>query len=302
MNAHVSNMIRSGANYADVAKYLQSVGVSPGAVSNLTGGDEHSNVFTFRQRHPEYHGNYDVSVDQRTVPMSDTRQFFNWLSQSPVGAFGMAAGDAATFGTLDNMMDNPALARAAMAQVEGSHPWASLAGTVAGGATAGAGLEYGLGKLGTPAISSIGGVSLAPRAIAGDALYGAGYGAGSADDGNRVTGALTGAATAVPAGMFGRKVIGGAASLISPTGGELRPLYDAGVRPTIGQRYGQSGPLGKTVNTFEQGMQSIPLLGGMVRGAREASRDQFERGAFDSTLSELKPFNDLPTSLPKDAG
>jgi hypothetical protein len=300
VNAHVSDMIKAGANYGDVVKYLQSVGVNPSAVSNLTGGDENTNVFTFRQRHPEYRGNYNVSVDQRLVPMSSTRQFFNKVSQSPLGAFGMAAGDAASFGTLDNMMDNPGLARAAISQVEGEHPWAATAGMMAGGAAAGAGLEYGLGKAGVPAISSLGGISLAPRAIVGDALYGAGYGAGSADDSNRVKGALTGAATAVPAGMFGRKVVGAAASLISPTGGELRPLYDAGVRPTIGQRFATSGPLGKTVNTFEQGMQSIPLLGGMVRGARDASRDQFERGAFDSVLSELKPFGDLPTSLPKD--
>lgn len=290
VNAKVSDMLRGGASAEGVRTYLRSIGVDPTTVSNIDA------AVKFRTDHPAYRGNYSVSIDQRQIPMSDARATMNRLGQSGFGAYALGAGDAVTLGTLDNISGNPALTRAAMGQISGQHPWATIAGNVTGGAALGGGAEAALGRLGLPAAARVGGIAFAPRALATDAAIGAGYGAGSADDGNRLAGAILGGATGMAAGGVGRNLVaGGLASLASPTGGEVRPLYDAGVRPTIGQRFAGSGMVGDTINTVEQALQSIPVLGGAVRNARGAARDQFERGAFDTALAELG--DSLPSNV-----
>lgn len=98
---------------------------------------------------------------------------------------------------------------------------------------------------------------------------------GSQDDG--VANGLGGAAFGAGAGVLGRTLGRG----IAPTGGALRPLYDAKVLPTPGQR------LGGFADVVEKGLETVPVLGGLVRGARQQARNEFERGAFDDSLKEI---------------
>lgn len=55
----------------------------------------------------------------------------------------------------------------------------------------------------------------------------------------------------------------------------------------MGQRFSNSGVLGGALNKVEEAYQSLPIVGGIVRGARQNARDQFERGAFNQALSEI---------------
>jgi hypothetical protein len=63
------------------------------------------------------------------------------------------------------------------------------------------------------------------------------------------------------------------------------------VFPTLGQRFGQSGFAGRTINTAEQAMQSMPGLGSLVTRARDIPRDAAQLGAFNESLKELAPFD-----------
>jgi hypothetical protein len=95
--------------------------------------------------------------------------------------------------------------------------------------------------------------------------------------------------------MAFRGLAKGVGSAISPTGGNLGPLYENGVYPTIGQRLAAKGPVGRIVNTAEQALQSVPGIGTMVYRAREIPRKQFEVGAFNQALGDIG--NTLPKGM-----
>lgn len=176
-----------------------------------------------------------------------------------------------------------------------AHPEADVMGNISG-ALAGTMLapalvaKYAPGALG---VATNAAARLGPYApMAGDAAYGALYGAGE-DNQNRLAGAGMGAIFGAGGGAVARGATRGLAHIIAPTGGEMRPLYDKGVFPTLGQRLQSKGLAGKAVNTFEQAMQSIPGVGAMVARARQIPRNQFQIGGFNDALG------DIGQSLPK---
>lgn len=262
MRKHVSEMVRRGATQADIDQYAQSVGY-PDKL-------DASAAIDFRTKHPEYQGGYSVAVQPRSVPMTLPRMLLNQAAQGPVGAYALGAGDMVSGGTLDNLTDNPALARAGMAGVAAQQPLPTLAGQITGGGLMGAGVEAGAARLGASGLGAM---------LAGDALPGMAYGAGSADDGNRLAGAGIGGLAGVIGGTAGRgigRLVSGAAD---PA---VQYLADRGVRLTPGQMFGGAG------KRLEDAATSIPLVGGIIRNQRRRGVEDFNRAAFSEALAPIQ--------------
>lgn len=208
------------------------------------------------------------------------------------GAFFTAAGNQALTGRLDELagtVNGPDAGRTAQMGKEylrAKHPIPSILGDLVGT------VPLALGG----AMAGVKAGLTAPRAIlAADVGTGALTGSGENNE-SPTLGGIIGAA----AGYGGNKVGTGIAGLfgrsISPTGGAVSSAYEQGVNPTIGQRFADKGMVGRAINTAEQALQSIPLLGAIPANARQAARDQWERGAFNRAL---KPINN---ALPEGVG
>lgn len=288
INAQVSGMIAAGKDAATIRAYIQSAGIDPSTVQSL---DE---SVAYRAKHPGGQGGYPVNIAKAAVPMSATRQAINGAAQSSLGAYAMGAGNALTAGYLDELTGNAPLANAGKALVRDQHPVADLIGNVTGGAIGAYGSGAALRGLGV-GTAALAGRALSPQALVGDALYGGAYGSGENND-DRLGGAALGAALGSGGGALGRGAVSVLGRAVSPSGGALSSLYAAGVRPTLGQRVVGTGLIGDTVNKLEEAYQSVPIAGSAVRGTRQRARDQFERGAFNSSLADIG--SELPTNIP----
>lgn len=274
VNDHIRGMIGAGVPAAKIVEYMNSV--EPG-LGDKKAADVAA-ATRFRAQNPTVPlSRYPVSVDKREVPMSGLRQGFNRAAQSPIGAFAMQAGDAVTGGTLDNMMSNPALARAGMQAVAGENPKSALLGTLAGGATAGGVAELGAARAGA---------TWAPRIA--DMLYGSLYGAGSSDEGSRLTGAIEGAGAGLGGGMFGRGLTRGAGR--AATGvrdASAQYLRASGVPLTIGQAVSQSGRLGRYMKGREDRLAGYSGIGDTINAQRRGGLEAFNRAAIDEGLAPI---------------
>lgn len=217
--------------------------------------------------------------------MDDTRgtvgRAIGNAADSATGAYFINAGDALTAGNLDTLAGGPT--NLAMDYSRQQYPGASLLGSVTGGALAAGGAELGLARAGLTA---------GRAALGGDALYGAAYGAGSTDEGNRLLGAAAGGTGGLLGGIAGRAAargIGGA--LTGVRNADVQGLRNAGVPLTAGQVAG--GPLKRV----EDAMTSIPIVGDMVNARRLEGMRAFNRTAFDEALAPVsgpRPANAQP--------
>lgn len=273
VNAHIRGMIGAGRSASDIVSYMNSIqpGLGDKRAADVAG------AVKFRAQNPNFPmGGYNISVENRSVPMSATRQFINEHAQSPVGAYTLSALDALSAGTLDNMTDNPALTRAGMAAVAGQNPKSSFLGSLSGGALAGAAAETGLGAFGR----------FAP--LAADVGYGAAYGAGSADEGSRLGGALFGAGAGAVGGTLGRKLgqaVG--AGLTGVRTPEVQLLREAGVPMTPGQIAGQSGGFGKYLKAREDRLTGYAGIGDRINDQRRSSIAGFNRATSKQGFSMI---------------
>jgi hypothetical protein len=264
---------------------------------------------TYLRAHPGYKGS--VAAATRTVPLS----FKERVAGSPATAMAIGGINAATAGYSDEIAagvgslfgadytqtrDKLDAAKKALAA---THPEADMAGNVVGGAASMLGGEALLGRL-APKTVGLGARLFGPRAapLVADAGYGALYGSGENND-NRGLGAVLGGAAGVGGGMAARGATRGLASIIAPTGGKLGPLYEQGVFPTLGQRGSAATGLawlpGRIASNTEQALQSIPIAGGLPARARNIARDQYQIGAFNQALGELRdPATGQPMRLP----
>ena len=235
----------------------------------------------FRRRNPNVPlDTYDFEkVDDRMVPLSGFEKAASAVGGSPIGTYLMNAGQFLSGNTLDNLTSDPERARTAMEVANIQNPKSALTGHISGALLSSVAAEGLLGRAG-----------MAPglvRGLTADTLMGAANGAGAADQGNRLGGAAMGGAAAAAGNLAGNAIVRGASRVIAPTGGNMNSLYNAGVRPTIGQRFADSGTIGRAVNTVEQALQSVPVVGSSIRGARQEARDQFQLGAFNEALREV---------------
>lgn len=267
LNAKVSEMVSSGKSADEIRSYIKSAGIDPSTVTGIDGAVE------FRKKYPSYKGNYPVDIQTKQVPLGTLGSIVNKLGQSGLGAYAINAADALTAGTLDNMTSNPEASRAAMSAISDQHPYASIGGMITGGALAASGLEGLAAKAGLSAI---------PAAMATDAAYGGAYGAGSSDNGNRVTGALKGAALGLGGGMVGRGAVRAAGGLVRGVSDPAkRLLNEAGVRMSIPQMAG-----GK-LKAAEDWLSGLPGAGSLVNGTRRAALKDFQKAAFNEALAPI---------------
>jgi hypothetical protein len=234
---------------------------------------------------------YDTGVlDDRIVPTSAFEGAMTNAAGTDAGVLAIRAGNAVTANTLDNIVGasggNAERARLAIEDAGRRSPTAALIGDVAGTVTGALGAEAGLARASMGAGFG--------RALAADTLTGAASGAGAADDGSRLGGAVTGGALGLAGSVGGQALARGGAKIVAPTGGNARGLYDAGVRPTPGQRFvnanegkGIAGMAGRALNATEEALSSVPVVGSAIRGARQEARDQWQLGAFNESLKEI---------------
>lgn len=267
---------------SEMVAWLESVGVtSPETLAQARA------QASYRRRFPQVPlDQYSITAD-RDVPLSAVEKTMSTVGQSAdtdAGAAALAAGNLFSGNNIDSlsgaMGGSAERTRAGMEEIAERHPKSTFAGETAGGVLGALGIQSGLSRVG---------VRAAP--VVADMLMGAANGAGMADDGNRALGAAKGAGAAYVGSKVGSKLT---RSLVSPTGGDMAALYGLGVRPTIGQRFanvnggkGVTGMVGKTINAAEEALQSVPVVGSAIRGARQDARDQVQLGAFNEALKEI---------------
>lgn len=191
-------------------------------------------------------------------------------ANSAVGAYAVNAADALTAGNLDSLAGG----QTALAQdyISKANPSAALLGSVTGGALAAGGAELGLARAG---------LSAGRAALAGDALYGGAYGAGSSDD-NRLTGALAGAVGGAVGGVGGRAVASGAGRLLRGVDNpNVAALRQAKIPVTVGQT------LGGVAKGIEDRMGGLPGLDAVVGARRLEGMQAFNRAGFDEALAPI---------------
>lgn len=209
----------------------------------------------------------------KEVPMSGARALGNMAAQSAPGAFLAAAANGITGGYLDNLTDNPEMARTGMQLLRAEHPVASFGGDVAGYATD----EALMGRI--PGAKAL----FAKRFgnLGRDAIYGGFSGSGENDD-NRLGGALGGAAVNAGGGMFargGQKAIGDA--LTGVRNANLGYLDRAGVPLTVGQiGNGTNSVVGKAIGGLEDRAAGIPIFDAIINSARRRGEQGFNSAAF----------------------
>jgi hypothetical protein len=251
----------------------------------------------YAKEHPEYKGGFTQAIRNRATTPRER------LSGSPFGAFASAMGQGATLGLADeaagavsalnggNYTQSRDAFNAGTQLLANENPKATVFGTMAGSV-----LPFGLASKAASA-SRLGGmfapamrygqsaeqaaqIGATRAALAGDIGTGAAYGAGENNE-NRLQGAGLGAVSAGVGNIAGRGLAKGLSAVISPTGGDLAPLYDLGVRPSIGQRFGG------VIGNLEEKMQSLPFVGDAIHGTRQQARDQFQIGLFNDALGEI---------------
>jgi hypothetical protein len=227
------------------------------------------------------------------------------IANSPLGAAVIGGGDALTFGTLDNMTANPERTRAGMELLREQHPVESFLGEAGASLIPGVGLEraaaYGIRGLnslrGGQTVARLGDEArtlgeMAVRPL-GNAAYGAGYGAGSADQNGgglleRVQGAGRGALLSAAGGEVGDRFTAGAGRALTGTrNAAVRRLTERGVPLTIGDIAAGGGIVGRSVSRVQNALESVPVLGDAIRARRADSRDGLSRATFDEALAPI---------------
>jgi hypothetical protein len=280
--------LQRGDGPGEIVQFLRSAGVTdPKLIATAV---QQAN---FRRKNPNVPiDKYNTdALDLMDVPLSEdgvvgsflSERDMNTAAQSPGGAVLGRMGNAYTGNSLDSIVEatggNGERARIALDDMQRLHPAASFGGDLAGGIGAALTAEAALARAGV--------ASGVARSVAADTTYGMAAGAGAADNGDRLSGAVKGGLSGLVGSVGGQAVARGVGSAISPTGGRLADLYDQGVRPTPGQRFVNSGVAGRALNNVEENLGSVPLVGSMIRGARQDARDQWQVAAFNSSLGEI---------------
>ena len=220
------------------------------------------------------------------------------LGSSPVGSYFGGAANALTMGGIDEiqgLMAGDTLGEAFSGTGQGTaeanlrkslqaeaNPVASFTGNLTGGVLGALGVG---GAMGAGKAAS----TLAPRALAADATFGAGYGFGESNE-DRLGGAALGAVAGAGGGALGRGVTRQIGNAIGGVGGPAQTLREAGVRMTPGQ-IGESsgGLLGRTLKRREDRLAGYSGIGDAIGRQQEQGLRQFNRAAFKEGVGEVPP-------------
>ena len=279
IGAEYRKRLASGQNSQEIIRWLSGQNVSPQTIMQAI------EQLKYREQNPEVPADRYSITTTSEVPLSayeraaTTAGNFELPGGFSPGAYTLGAADFLTGSNLDSLSSDPERTRLSQQVMATRNPGSTFTGQMSGGIMGSLAGEAALARLG-----------MAPgflRGLAADVSMGSANGAGMADDGNRLLGAAQGGLAAGVGSGLGAGATKLAGRALSPSGGELRPLYDAGVRPTPGQRFANSGTMGRILNTTEEALQSVPIVGQAIRGARQEARDQFQVGAFNEALGEI---------------
>ncbi len=277
--------LQRGDSPGQIVQWARSAGITdPGALKSIAA------QAVYRARNPKVPiEQYDTSeLDDRYVPLSSADQMLNSVAQSDIGAGAIAAGDAASGFTLDNIIGatggNAERARLGMNAIADAHPKSNLAGTVGGGM---------LSALAMEGVGGLAGATGVARTLGADAAYGAVAGAGGTDYGangapasmgDRAMGAGKGTLAALIGSGAGNMAAKGARGVADAS---VQTLRDAAVPMTLGQMVGRSGKVGAMVKGAEDRLSGIPVLGDMINARRTEGVQKFNSSAFDKALEPI---------------
>lgn len=277
LNRDVLAALRQGRDAGQIAKMINDRGVDPMPIMGQI-----QDAVTYYRRNPGYRGGHSIDLETKWDENNPAQRVISSLADTPGGSAFVSFLDAGL--PLDEMAGagKQSDVRGTVDYLRDQYPVGSTIGSLTGMA----GMGAMAGGLSSRALGAVAPKLAGKGATIGELLYGGYYG-GKEDNENRFAGATIGALSGAGGQLAGQGVMRGLARTVSPSGGDLLPLYNEGVRPTIGQRFANSGLPGRVVNYAEEGLQSVPILGSAIAGARQEARDQFERGAYNTALREL---------------
>lgn len=303
----VKKMIASGATTRDIHRYLQGIGHD-----STQGVDE---AVAFREAHPDQAGQIGIAPGANggavTAPKLENTGFLDTLGRSlangVTGGFGdkivsginaVAPLDALTGKKVHSIWDGSSLSgaynhnldleRGVTGADDAAHPVASVGGNAVGA------LMSPINKIAAPfkAIQGGGAIAGAARALGGDALYGAAYGAGQSNSttwGGQGIDALEGAGAGAVGSMLGQGIVKGISRVAAPmTDAAVQRLAAAGITMSPGQ------VLGGIWKSAEDKLTSVPIVGAAIQSARTRSLNDFGLAAVNEALAPIK------TKLPED--
>lgn len=275
--------LNEGQSAEEIIRWARSAGIDPSAFPSI------QEQVRFRQQNPDVPiEQYDTTqLDDRFVPVSGFDQAMTAAAQSPLGSYAIAAGDAASGFTLDNIVGmtggNAERARLGMGVLAEQNPVSSALGTVSGGVMTALGGEAALG-------AGLGMRAGMGRALAADSAYGALAGAGSTDDGSsRIAGAAMGGAAGLGGSYAGQRAGNALRGVAQGTGNPaVNTLRREGVNNlTVGQAVGGSGRAGEIVKGAEDRLSGVPVIGDMINARRSEGLRKFNQAAFRKALEPI---------------
>jgi len=276
LDSKIRARIGAGQTMDEIVSYLDSVVPSLGQ-SLSTQIDA---AVKFRQQYPDVPlSKYPIDVERVQVPTSKYEQVLGGLSETPLGAYALTAGEALTAGGLSAMQDRPELARAAIRGVSEQSPISAFTGEMLGSGLAMLPAARGFRALGAGAkLANIGAAT----------TYGGLYG-GLTGESDTASNIAAGAAGGLLGGIIGEKTAGVVSRVLSPQiDNAVRLLADKNVPLTLGQM------LGGVAKDFEDKLQSVPLTGFVISEGRRRGLERAQRAIVDEALEPIG------AKLPKD--
>lgn len=221
-----------------------------------------------------------VTEPQPAVPYSPTKELLRSTATGPLLGFADELEAAVRTGAISGP-EYEALRdrlRAQQQQFGKDYPLASIGSQISSSAI----LPIGAARY-------LKGVPGALTATGGGAVLGGVQGAGYSTDADRLASDITGGALM---GGVGGGTVGTIGALTAPklqTGAKL--LQKEGVPLTPGEAFGGA------LQTAEQRVQSIPLIGDLIGGARRSSLESFNRAVFNRSLNKLDDKIKVPENL-----
>lgn len=267
VNATVTEMVKAGRTADQIKAWLNSV--QSGLGDRTRGVEETINFYKQRGGEPV------VNIEQQFVPAEGAGRAAVEMMQTAPGAAAAGFTSGMTSGFMDELTGNQPRAQAAMRYAEEQSPVAYTLGEIGGQAA-----QFGLGAKGLGALMSRYGLEALPTL--GNIAQSAAYGAGTAQPGERLGGAVSGGIT----GLIGTK----AAEAATKTAGRLiggagsdaaRELSALGVPMTAGQI------MGGGIKRAEDRATSLPIVGDTITARRKESLAGFNKAAFDEALAPL---------------
>lgn len=267
MSSTLNALINSGRSKAFIDAVMGKEGYSA-----LTPQDW-SAIQKFRKENPgqQFFGAKAVTEEPTTA--------LQRASASPLASFVAHAGNSVAAG-IPGALAGPE-GQGALDAMSALNPKSSFGGGVVGSTAGMIGAEAALAaRLGAKAIPHAGRLA--------DLGFGSLTGFNQAQEGEGLSGALTGGGAALLGGEIGRKVMSGAGRLARGVQDpNVRALRAMGIPTTTGQTVGNSGIIGQAVKKTEDALTSLPLVGNMVDARRMEGIRGFNKAAFDVAADQV---------------